>query len=162
MEKVSYQENESVLFIRAAGHITAGICPALKTRVSTRIEQMPEIRGIVVDLSACTYMDSTFMGLLVNFNKNLMKRAGKRIVVYHANEDCSGLLRTLGIDKLVDLSRERVPFPADMQSIDLGDEMSASLLLKAHEELMDISEHNRKRFAALCDILKKQTERENE
>ncbi len=156
MEQMLYREKDGVLYLKAVGHITAAICPALKRLVSDRLSLIKEIAGVAVDLSECTYMDSTFLGLLVGFNKEVLRRIGARLSVYGVSDECRELLRNLGIDRLVDMPHEQLVFPPDMEEVRSADRMSASLLLKAHEDLMDICERNKKQFAALHAILRKQ------
>jgi len=76
-EALFYKEDRNTLYLRAQGHITASLCADLRGMVFSRFEKTPQVENMYVDLSACDYMDSTFMGLLVGFNKRLVKAAGK-------------------------------------------------------------------------------------
>ncbi|NTU85387.1 MAG: hypothetical protein HGA45_39550, partial [Chloroflexales bacterium] len=79
------------------------------------------IEAIYLDLSACEYMDSTFLGFIVGAQKRFAKtgegEAGGRrsLVLLGVNEACMGLLRTIGILGLVRVSEEQVPFPAELE-----------------------------------------------
>jgi anti-anti-sigma factor len=153
-EALYYMENEGTLYVRAEGHVTAALCSDLRERVFSRFESSPPVQDVFVDLSACDYMDSTFMGLLVGFNKRLARSASKRIVIVRPTDTARELLSGLGLASLIDIVEEKVPFPEDMENVVKTRSASADLLLKTHENLMELSEENRKKFAALHTALK--------
>lgn len=154
-EALFYRESGNVLYIRAQGHIAVKLCAELKARVFERLEAQPPVQRLYVDLSPCEYMDSTFMGLLVGFNKRLLRYSEKPITVLGANETCVKLLRTIGILRLVEMSEEKVPFPEPMEAIGASDAAAASLLLGAHRDLSELSAENEKKFSGLLSILEK-------
>jgi anti-anti-sigma factor len=155
-EALAFQEQNAVLYLRAEGHVTAGLCADLRERGFSRLEDQPPVTAMYVDLSACDYMDSTFLGLLVGFNKRLLRQAKKPITIVRPTETARELLAGLGLSALVAITDDAVPFPAGMADIVKTKSPGADLLLRAHENLMEISEENRKRFAALHSVLKNQ------
>ncbi len=159
-EALFYKEADYIIYIRAQGHITANTCSDLKSRVFERLDMKPPINNIFVDLKDCEYMDSTFMGLLVGFNKRFLRFSERAITILHANEACQKLLKTIGVIKLVVLSEDNLPFPAIMENINTSRKAEAQLILNAHEDLIELSEENEKRFSALRTILKKTVDEE--
>lgn len=153
-EAVFYKESEAVMYIKAEGHVTAAICPEVKVKAFARLEEKPEIASIYVDLHACEYMDSTFLGLIVGLNKRFKARAGRPLVLLHVNPTCLGLLKTIGVLKLVEISDEDRIFPQPMEKIGFGPRATAEFLLDAHEELTGLSEENKARFSSLTKALK--------
>jgi hypothetical protein len=105
-------------------------------------------------------MDSTFLGLIVGTQKRFARLGGKSrgacgsIVLLGVNEACKGLLRTIGVLGMVELSDEKIPFPPDIQRLTGAARANARFILDAHEELSDLSVENRKRFATLTSLLK--------
>ena len=155
-ETLRYKEMDNVLFIKAEGHITASFCADLRTMVFTRFDSQPAVVAVNVDLSACSYMDSTFMGLLVGFNKRLTKIGAGRLRIIKPTSQARELIEGLGLLPLVNVVDEPVIFPDDMVNIIKTTATGADLLLKAHENLMELSDENRKRFATLHSVLKNQ------
>lgn len=155
-EALYYKDQGNVLYVRAVGHITAAVCYALRSRVFDRLSRTPTPGALYVDLSQCSYMDSTFMGLLVGFNKQF--RPGIEIVA--PSEPCVKLLKGLGIYNLLRISQEPVALPKDMELLSSTSESRAEVLLKAHEHLIEVSDQNRKKFALLRSILKKKVDEE--
>ncbi len=153
-EALFLKEVDNVIYIRALGHVTAAMCAELRDRVFDRLESKPPVTDLFVDLGQCAYMDSTFMGLLVGFNKRFMRFADKPITLFGVSGECECLLKTIGILRLVRVSDGQAAFPQAMEDLSGGAPPSADLILDVHENLMEISAENRKRFSALHAILK--------
>jgi anti-anti-sigma factor len=157
-EALYYKDQGNVLYVRAVGHITAAVCYSLRSRVFERLAREPEPDAVYIDLSQCSYMDSTFMGLLVGFNKQF--HPGIEIVA--PSEPCVKLLKGLGIYGLLRTRDAPVALPKDMELLSGSSESRAEVLLKAHEHLIEVSDENRKKFALLRSILKKKVDEEKD
>ncbi len=157
-EAVFYKSEGNTIFMKATGHVTALACPPLKAAVFARLESQPLVERVYLDLSACEYMDSTFLGLIVGTQKRFARLdcAGMqgRIVLLGVNDACKGLLRTIGVLGMVELSDALVAFPGDIERLSGESRASARFLLDAHEELSDLSDDNKKRFSTLTAVLK--------
>jgi anti-anti-sigma factor len=153
---IYYLENNNSIYIRASGHITAPICFGLRQRVFSRFEENKEIKAIYADLSECEYMDSTFMGLLIGFNKKLFSLYNKNVCIVKPSAESVAHLEELGLDKVLSFTKENIQFPEDMEIISQKEKVSAEFILKAHENLIEISEDNRKRFKIVQELLSKQ------
>lgn len=156
MEEAAYfKEANRTAYIRAEGHMTALLCPNLKARLFARLDALPPLEGVGFDFSSCEYMDSTFLGLIVSVCKRLATLNGRKPVLHQTNEACLGLLRTIGVLGLVELSAEPAPTLVDMERIEGGQSATARFILDAHEELSGLSKENRDRFATLSSVLRK-------
>ncbi len=155
-EALYYKEENQRLYLKGEGHITAILCADLREVIFNRFEQGDPIEAFYIDLSACDYMDSTFMGLLVGFNKRMLKLMKKRITIVCPSSTAKGLMEGLGLTTLVDILEDPVPFPSDMININQTKTANVDLLLHSHENLMELSEENKKKFAALHSVLKSQ------
>jgi anti-anti-sigma factor len=155
-ESLLYTEEKGVLYIKAVGHITAALCADLREIVFSRLDSAPPVQDLYIDLSQCDYMDSTFMGLLVGFNKRLVRSAKHPITIVQPSEAARNLLSALGIVSLVKTLDTAVEFPKNMIDVIQTKKAELDLLLHTHENLMEISEENRKKFATLHAVLKSQ------
>ncbi len=83
-------EDERDILVGASGHVRAGTCFPLRDSVLARLAGPGPVPEVAVDLSACTYMDSTFIGLLVaiDVHEALIAASG-------AARDRFGLLKQL-------------------------------------------------------------------
>jgi anti-anti-sigma factor len=158
-EAIYYREVENILYVRLTGHITAAPCADLRNRVYDRFQKQPLLLGIFVDMTDCEYMDSTFMGLLVGFNKRLEKARGKKVTLFNINKTCFELLDNLGVSTLINFSSEAVAFPADMEKLEGPRQTNPEFLLNVHENLMELSDDNKKKFQTLGSVLKNEIEK---
>ena len=155
-EALYYQENDFGLFIRALGHITAAVSTDLREVILERLSQAPVPPLLGVDLSACEYMDSTFMGLIVGFRKRLHAFPGKTITLYRPNPICTSLLKSIGLTRLVEISAQEVSMPPFMENIAGQGKATAEFLLNVHENLMELNDDNKAKFSVLTKVLKDQ------
>lgn len=163
MEEALYvKETARTIYICAQGHVTAALCSDLKSRIFERLEAKPPVDNVYVDLSGCDYMDSTFLGLLVGINKRFLRFSERPLTVVRPSPPCVELLRTIGILRLVRILEEPVAFPGSMESIVTAEKATAEFLLDVHENLMDLSEDNRRKFSTLYTVLKSQIDQPGE
>ena len=80
--------------VRVVGRGTYKISGALKEFAGRALDDRDI--GVVVDLDACTGMDSTFMGVIAGLAMRLKKVAGGRVILANVSTRLSGLLSTLG------------------------------------------------------------------
>lgn len=161
-ESLYIKELNNRIYIRARGHITANVCPDLKARVFDRLDAKPAVDDVILDLTRCDYMDSTFMGLIVGFNKRFTRFSDHPIRLFGVNETCNKLLKTIGVARLVSIEDVAVQFPEPMERLGGEHGVEARMVLGAHEDLMELSEENEKRFSALRSALKSSIESEKD
>ncbi|NNM55406.1 MAG: STAS domain-containing protein [Spirochaetales bacterium] len=163
-EALYFQETSAGIFIKAVGHITAALSVDLKAMVTERLEQTPVPLELFADLSECTYMDSTFMGLLVGFHKKLKSLTGRSLTLWNPSRECEKLLQGLGIWKLMRLVEGRLDSgePDFWKLVTKTQDPSPEILLGAHQNLSEISTENAKKFSVLESILKDQIHKEEE
>jgi anti-anti-sigma factor len=152
--EVYFKDENGAIYIRARGHVTSTLCPELKSIAFARLDAEPRVEKVLIDLSDCEYMDSTFLGLIVGMYKRFRNISTDRITLTGTNEICRGLLRTIGVLGLLQLSEEKPAFPIAMTRIVAGSKATARFILEAHEDLSDLSEENRSRFKTLTAVLK--------
>ncbi len=155
-EALYLKEIDNKIYIKAVGHITAALCADLRESVLSRLNSELPSPKIFIDLSACSYMDSTFLGLMVGINKRLIKDGASRLTIVNPSEPSVKLISDLGLTGLVDIVASLPGFPENMENILPCKKSNAELILKAHENLMELSAENRKKFGTLHSILSKQ------
>jgi len=156
-EALFYQENGNGLFVRATGHITAAVSTDLRELVIERLSRDPAPPVLAVDLSACDYMDSTFMGLLVGFHKRYKQLTGRALTVQSPTPECLKLLTGLGILSLMSVVTEpSSASPEQWKTIFPRKSPAAEILLNAHKDLSDLSPENEKKFSSLRSVLEQQ------
>ena len=125
-------------------------------------------RQFVVDLERCPIMDSTFLGTLTGAALNLRNiDGGGKVSVLNANARNQQLLRSLGLDHILDVDREGTSYPVERkevsQELDTCKEEpcadkteQASHVLEAHEALTQANAQNANRFRDVIEFLEKE------
>lgn len=154
--------NATMVYVRAEGLANMKTAPLLNAFLARARDE--GVRSTYIDLSGCTGMDSTFMGLLVG-QADSFREAGGRLAVVKPNELCLRLLRMLGVDEVVTVVAE-VEVPSaeyvDIQGDGPVDQATRTdLVREAHLHLSSLNEENKAKFGAFlsaldADLAKKQ------
>src|SRR5271156_4504003 len=67
------------------------------------------VTRFVIDLSACTYLDSTFLGILLGLGLKLRESGKGLLNILNASSRNLEILRNLGLDRLIQLSGGSLP-----------------------------------------------------
>lgn len=118
---------------------------------------------LVIDLSECPRMDSTFAGAFLRL-ADRARSGGYRVYIAGARDQVWELLDTLCVTDVL----KSVPLPdaatlrrLEVEDRDLPKEQVMALSLDGHERLAALNEANAKRFGALLAVLREQLGREN-
>ncbi|MGA2640954.1 MAG: STAS domain-containing protein [Spirochaetia bacterium] len=143
-------------FITARGGIRATLCFPLRETLLARLEDSADVPAVYVDLGQCSYMDSTFIGLLVAIDRRLQKGSGGRLHVMQASPECLDLFRQLGLQDFLVFDAAPTPPPPEMKEpAPAPGRPGADFVLHAHEALMDTSEEARRKFGLLREELER-------
>ena len=151
-------------WVRCAGKGSFLTSPALKACVDARIDAGERL--VVVDLSACSGMDSTFMGILSALS-NRLKKAGGKLQVADPGEKNLHSLVDLGLNYLFEIDppgalwrghefalRSHLQPFTDVKS--LSQLQRAEHVLEAHRILSDANEENARKFSGVVGLLESQ------
>ena len=110
-------------------------------------------RKFVVDLSACTGFDSTFMGILLGL------ALGEAVVVLvNVREEHRRLLQEVGLHRLVELCPGPMALPdvatARLEEGTVKSEARIRVMLEAHEDLVRFDPRNEQKFGAFVAALR--------
>lgn len=157
-------------WIRCEGKGSFQTSPLLKECADRRVSEGE--RWIVVDLEACTGMDSTFMGLLAGLAARLSKLGGG-VQVAGAGERNRASLEDLGLDCLMEIDPPTAMWRGKVQEIRAAVKpwVSGALpdmrerakhVFDAHQTLAGLSEDNARKFAGVLGVLGKEIGQEDE
>lgn len=118
-------------------------------------------RSFQIDLRNCTYMDSTFLGMLVGVSMRLRNVGPGTITLLRINQRNLELFKTLGIEQFFQFQSD-TPSPAEskakgLHSLPPGKVASqewAETMLEAHETLAQVDQKNECRFKDVITFLK--------
>ena len=109
--------DERGYFITARGAIRAQLCSSLRELLLEKLDEGARVPAVYADLSACRYMDSTFIGLLVAADKRLHKSSGGRLHVLSPSPEARDTLAQIGLLGYFLIEESMLPEPADMQDM---------------------------------------------
>jgi anti-sigma B factor antagonist len=89
-----------VRVLRVAGDVDFDVAPQFKRRISSYIDAGE--RGVVIDLSAVDFIDSTAIGVLVGAIKRL-RLAGGSLAVVCDNDEVRGIFEAVGLEHVIPL-----------------------------------------------------------
>jgi anti-sigma B factor antagonist len=137
-----------------------------------------DVSRFVVDLEACTYLDSTFLGTLLGLGLKLREAGRGLLHILNANPRNLELLRNLGLDRLINIEGicgesaggrmagsangngserlggvreehfQEIPCPVPTRA------EAAPTILEAHENLMEFDPRNVPKFKDVVEFLR--------
>ncbi len=143
-----------VVQVRVVGRATFKISHALRAFAQQAFGQ--DTSSIIVDLSACQGMDSTFMGVLAMIG--LEGRGRCQLLIVNASAAHVELLDSIGVSRLWQFVGEPVAdvtwttlCEAASGATDVGE--AAPTILEAHRALMELTPENIPKFKNVVDLL---------
>ena len=142
--------------MKVQGRATFEVAPALRHLVKL-IENSTNHKDFLVDLSDCTGMDSTFMGILAMLALKI-KACKKLAFIVNASVENKKLLNGLGLQKLyeyrdVELEDLEEWSPLDTQAIKAN---NAEVVLEAHKTLVKTDIANEPKFRNVINMVEKE------
>lgn len=155
---------DKVYRITVSGRATFECAPPLRSLAKKLETEIFE--KIYIDLSKCSWMDSTFMGILAMLGLQA-KKINASVFVCNASEQNQGLLCGLGLRKLFQFITDDPDSRNAIDNIWTDDngkaaDGNARTVLEAHQTLMDVDEQNVKKFENVVDMVQKDIDRMNE
>jgi anti-anti-sigma regulatory factor len=159
--EVMIANNSGIYKIKVIGRATFECAPPLRSLAKDLADE--EFKKIIMDLSSCTAMDSTFMGILAMLGLRARKIAAE-MVILNAGSSNIALIEGLGLKKLF-------TFTNDLSQATRTDEWrkfdasktdrldTARTVLEAHDTLMGVDSENVKKFEKVVNMVKKDVDR---
>jgi anti-anti-sigma regulatory factor len=162
-------EEAKVLVASQAGVVAIRVIGRATFKVSTKLRAFAEaafaagVTDIIVDLSACASMDSTFMGVLAMIG--IRGRERTNLVLVNANEAHRNLLDGIGVSMVWRYADEAVPEVSWETLCRVAADTAAPLdketgatVLDAHRTLMELTPENVPKFKNVVDMVAKELE----
>lgn len=157
----------SQVYVRMHGMANLATTPLLDEFLAPDVARTGS--RVLIDLSACQGMDSTFLGFLVALHGRTRHPAARqppdataevpRLVLVNPSSEATRLLDMMGVSHLVPVARGQ-PDPAlELVEVfaqrDCPPRERAELILDAHRALVALSDANRERFAGFIAALER-------
>jgi anti-sigma B factor antagonist len=120
-----------------------------------------KVDRFVIDLEACTYLDSTFLGILLGLGLKLRAAGNGLLHILNASQRNVELLKNLGLDRLINIDTKRAELNGvthqKLEEIDCPIATKAEAgptILEAHENLMAFDPRNVPKFKDVVEFLR--------
>jgi len=146
---------ENVAVFRVLGRVTFKVSPEFRDYAVKAFDA--GVRSMILDLSGCVTMDSTFMGVLAMIGIEGRRRKAQLLVV-NADESNRHLLDSIGVSRVWTFSETAVPNVNMATLCEAAKGATATdnvgaLVLEAHRTLMDLDEANVPKFKNVVELL---------
>ncbi len=111
-----------------------------------------------VDLSQCSYMDSTFLGMMAGIGIKMKQQSLPAIKLVNINDRVRGMFESLGIDHLFEMIQQ-ANVAANFSEVQGGGDSKDGKtreMLEAHEKLVEVSKANEAKFRDVIALLREE------
>ncbi len=153
--------SESTGYVNVHGRGSFKVSSSLKGFVNRLLDGNG--RDLVVNVSDCQGMDSTFMGVLAGISQRLKKEAQGSVTLLGASPKIVKLLSTLGLSRMVifrEVADARTPELSPLEKKPETPLEAAETMLAAHEKLVEIEDENTLRFQDVLEYLREDIRRQ--
>ena len=155
--KYLYGEIENTAFIKAIGNSTMKNSKTASDIIDKLLNG--EKKEIILDMSECKYMDSTFLGLIAKYAMEIKMKWNVNLNVLNPTKTVSEGLKQTGIEKFIDIivsSDVDNVVTEEVKSNDFGSKLEKSkYILDMHKTLMNLNEENKETFKNVVDLMEK-------
>ncbi len=149
---VKVKPDEAVLAV--VGRASYLNCQCVSEFFSSALSSGKLLR-LKVDLSSCTGMDSTFLGMLAGAALKMRKRQGGETVLLNASGRNLELVQNLGLDRIVRLENLVESMDEAARSVGVG-AASTGQILSAHKDLIEADPKNLEKFEDVIKYLSRE------
>lgn len=146
--------NSSACVFRIEGRGTIRESKAFQTLAEDILETDDGL--VTLDLSACHYLDSTFLGSIAILHKRFGQAKAPRFVVHAARSQCRSLFGPTHLDTVVSIVEQLPDATGDFEEVEIREDAAPSLgrhVMRCHQKLAEIDSPHQKKFAAIAQRL---------
>src|SRR5262249_5742976 len=151
---VQVRREQGVATVRVEGRASMNFCPGILRWVDDWLAQ--EAARIQVDLSRCTYMDSTFVGTLLSLFRRCKDRCPGTLRLLAPSPACAQVLRQMHLLDIFTVSPDADAATAGWTALPADCEERKAVLgqvVQAHQELAALPGEVGKTFRGIAEEL---------
>ena len=158
MSKVLHAEKEGYQVLKFIGDVRLSLSPSISSYLS-RVREFENFRGMLVDLSETTSIDSTALGLIAKLAIFCREAFGHTLSIITPRDDIRRLLLSMSMQQVSIISSEFPTAKTRLEELPLeaaSEEVLLKQVLEAHEILISLAAENESRFKDLVESLRKE------
>lgn len=153
--------NRSTYVFRIEGRGTIRESKAFQTLAEDILETDDGL--VTLDLSACNYLDSTFLGSIAILHRRFGQAKAPRFVVHAARSHCRSLFGPTHLDTIVSIAEQLPSTIGDFEEVEIKEDAAPSLgrhVMHCHQRLAEIDSPHQQKFAAIAQRLEDELSKE--
>lgn len=159
-DRVDVAIHDHTLFVKVQGLAKQDNCLGIPDLLQAVMSQGCQVA--IFEMSRCTGMDSTFMGVLAHSAEALNREGRKGVILVNTGEHCLRQLRKIGLLPSLVIKTQPVPIP-DLEFKAVDDihlpesERDRLIMIKQmHEELTKLNEDNEVQFGQVIRAIEEE------
>jgi anti-sigma B factor antagonist len=157
--KILVARSSNLGFVKVVGRGSFQNSGCLKSFYQQLLKE--HVNRFVIDLGACTYLDSTFLGILLGLGLKLRAAGDGLLDILNASPRNIELLKNLGLDRLINITA--TPVTENGTGTTKLEELNCPVptkkeagptILEAHENLMKFDSRNVPKFKDVVEFLR--------
>lgn len=149
------------LYLAFEGSATHRISLATEHVATDFLAHAPPEPQAILDLAACSFLDSTFAGWMIKLQQRVRARGG-RVVISHCPPTCRSNLQVMGLTSLFEF--KDVDPPGETRQIPCSepsgvDKDTVEFILHAHEDLSRVNSDNERTFTPITESLRRELDK---
>lgn len=159
--KILYAKKDAVCIIKAVGTITCHTVTGFDTFIN-QLAHDADINDVLIDLCYTAYIDSTNLGLLAEIARIMQENGKKKPTIVTVNERINEVIENMGLHKVFTVlsdSADDTEEYSEIPETDQDEDHRARTILRAHKNIMAISEKNRFLFKDVVELLEDQIQK---
>jgi anti-anti-sigma factor len=155
MGKILVANEDGVKVLKLIGEVRVTLGPTISTFLD-RIKTDQQLRGMVIDLTETTFLDSTALGMLAKVSLGVQERISRQPTIVTPNPDITRVLLSMGFEHifvLVDDLGNTPSLMGEMPTQLVSEHVLREQVLEAHRVLMSLNQKNEEAFRDLVDAL---------
>ncbi len=114
---------------------------------------------IVIDVSTCEYLDSTFLGSIADLFRRFGQSVDPQFAVHGARPHCKSLFGPTRLDTVLTIHESPPATTGEFEDIAIQEDRSRAFgqhVMRCHKRLAEIESPNQKIFAGIADRMAKE------
>nr|WP_298378612.1 STAS domain-containing protein [uncultured Halomonas sp.] len=147
--------DDGVFVLKLCGDVRLTLCATLDNQAQ-RLAATPGLKSVIIDLREASNVDSTALGFLAKVAIAVQGRIEYPPTIVADHTDIRRLLDVMGFARYFILTSSPIGEPEklkDLPRVEADKEELQQRVLESHRILMRMSEHNRKEFQPLVELL---------
>ena len=158
--RISIGIRDNILLIKIEGEMRAGNSFALSEVLPEYVSKVQRPLKVMIDLSGCTYMDSTSIGFIILLEARCRQYNAESVTIINPSESSMKHIKALSALHSLRIEKDKKApdiqlFPLEVDSKSFNKKENIELMFDSHAILSQLSEENREEFGELLEELKK-------